>query len=135
MAGVGLARATAAVIGDGLSFAAELSRSTETTAEEAQESAAVRQRSDMNRRIEAFAQRVREQLSAAGFELSQPLTLTGDGLGGISAGDHPHRAAIEELLEGDVLLLRDFERLKDEHESSAGPANDFQLTITQPASP
>jgi hypothetical protein len=130
VAGIGLARAATAAIGEGLSFAAELMRGEEPPASTSVE----QEPGEIPQAINALVSRIKKQLAAAGIDVTQPLTLTSDGLGGITAGDHPQRAAIEELLESDVLLLRDFERLKDEFETSAGPGTDFQLSITQPPS-
>jgi hypothetical protein len=117
-AAVGLARATASAVSDGLSFAAELARGADDSSAAADlegEDARVQARRALDQRIEAFAERVRRQLAAAGIELGQPLTLTSDGLGGIAvAGDHPQRALIEDVLSSDVLLQRDFQRLADE---------------------
>jgi hypothetical protein len=129
-ASIGLARAATAAVGEGLSFAAELARGSKADEQPAK---AEQQRNELERRIEAFAARIKQQLADAGIDVSQPLTLTDDGLGGIAAANHPQRAAIEELLEGDFLLLRDFDSLKDEYEASA--ADEFQLSIAQPASP
>ena len=129
-AGASLARATTAAVQGSMAFATELAKGigaapkdvdaeTKTAAAERQES--------LKRRIEQLAERIRQQLEAAGIDMSQPLSLTSDGLGGISAGDHPQRAAIESLLESDVLLLRDFERLADEHQSLA--TTEFSVVV------
>lgn len=135
-AGIGLARAATAVVGEGLSFAAELARGSNS---ELQPDQAEQPREQMQRRIEAFAARIKQQLAEAGFDVSQPLTLTDDGLGGIAALDHPQRAAIEELLESDVLLLRDFGRLQDDYEAAAASdaslPDDFGLVISKGSSP
>ena len=135
-AGIGLARAATAVVGEGLSFAAELARGSNS---ELQPDQAEQPREQMQRRIEAFAARIKQQLAEAGIDISQPLTLTADGLGGIAALDHPHRAAIEELLESDVLLLRDFGRLQDDYEAAAASdaslPDDFGLVISKGSSP
>jgi surfactin synthase thioesterase subunit len=134
VAGIGLARAVTATIGEGLSFAAELARGAKP---DVQPDQAQQQREQLQQRIEALAARIKQQLGAAGIDVSQPLTLTDDGLGGIAALEHPQRAAIEELLEGDFLLLRDFDRLQDDYEAAA--ANDsslqdkLQLVVTEPA--
>jgi hypothetical protein len=133
VAGIGLARAATAAVGEGLSFAAALTRGLSPSAEEsdaAKQTAADDVREALKRRIEAFADRIKQQLAAAGIDVSQALTLTSDGLGGITAGDHPQRAAIEELLEGDVLLLRDFDRLKDDYEAAESDGA-FQVAIAE----
>ena len=81
----------------------------------------------------------RRELAEAGIDVSQPLTLTDDGLGGIAALDNPQRAAIEELLESDYLLLRDFDRLQDDYETAAASdaslPDDFGLVISKGSSP
>ena len=113
-----------------MSFASELAKGISSPAEPADEkaqAAANGRRESLQRRIEQLAQRIKQQLEAAGIDLAEPLTLTGDGLGGISAGDHPQKAAIESLLESDVLLLRDFERLADEHQELA--ATEFSVVV------
>ena len=132
VAGIGLARAVTATIGEGLSFAAELARGSDSAVQPDQ---AQQQRQLLKQRIEALAARIKKQLAEAGIDVSQPLTLTDDGLGGITALDHPHRAAIEELLEGDFLLLRDFDRLQDDYEAAEASDNslpsDFRLVIAE----
>lgn len=130
VAGIGLARAAADAVKEGLSFAAELARGPDANAQIAN---ADLERQRMQQQIEALAARIKQQLADAGIDVSQPLTLTSDGLGGIAAHDHPQKAAIEELLESDFLLLRDFERLKDEYEASEGHSDDFRLIVTQSA--
>lgn len=131
-AGIGLARAVTATIGEGLSFAAELARGSEPGVQPTQ---GAQQREQLKQRIEALAERIKQQLAAAGIDVSQPLTLTDDGLGGIAALDHPQRAAIEELLEGDFLLLRDFDRLQDDYEAAAATDNslpgEFRLIVAE----
>lgn len=130
--GIGLARTATAVIGEGLSFAAELARGSNS---EVHPDQAEQQREQLQRRIEAFASQIKQQLAEAGIDVSQPLTLTDDGLGGIAALDHPQRAAIEELLEGDFSLLRDFDRLKDDYEAAAASDNalpeEFRLVVSE----
>jgi hypothetical protein len=85
-----------------------------------------------------LAARIKQQLAQARIDISQPHTLTDDGLGGIAALDHPQRAAIEELLESDVLLLRDFDRLKDDCEAAAAadnsPPNELRLVVSEGSS-
>jgi hypothetical protein len=135
IAGIGLARAATAAVNGGLSFAAELARGLTPNDDASEPSAAEQQKQQLQQRIEALISRIKQQLSQAGIDVTQPLTLTSDGLGGLTAADHPHRAAIESLLESDVLLLRDFDQLQDDYATTVGASNDFQLTITQPASP
>jgi hypothetical protein len=131
VAGIGLARAATAAVGEGLSFAAELTRGLSSSAdasEAANQAAADERREGLQRRIDAFAARIKQQLAAAGIDVTKPLTLTSDGLGGIAALDHPQRTAIEGLLESDVLLLRDFDRLKDEFESAEN-GHTFEIVV------
>ena|SRR5688500_16381453 len=129
-AGVGLARATATAVNGGLSFAAELAKGLSGAAgavDAEAEAAGDGRRESLQRRIEQLAERIKQQFEAAGIDLAEPLILTGDGLGGISAGNHPQASAIENLLESDVLLLRDFERLADEHQELA--ATEFSVVV------
>lgn len=132
VAGIGLARAVTATISEGLSFAAELARGSESDVQPTQ---GERQREQLKQRIEALAERIKQQLAEAGIDVSQPLTLTDDGLGGIAALEHLQRAAIEELLESDYLLLRDFDHLKDDYEAAAASDNslssEFRLVIAE----
>jgi hypothetical protein len=131
-ASVGLARATAVAVNSGLSFAAELAQEMSgaaISADSRAKGAANGRREAIQRRIEQFAERVKQQLEAAGIDLSKPLTLTADGLGGLTPGDHPQRAAIEELMQTDYLLLRDFERLQDEHQAAGDEAASSPLEI------
>ena len=131
-AGIGLVCAATAAVGEGLSFATELARGSQA---EEQPAKAEQQRDELQHRIEAFASRIKEQLTEAGIDVSQPLALTDDDLGGIAALDHPQRAAIEELLESDYLLLRDFDRLRDGYEAAAATDNslpsEFRFVVSE----
>ena len=112
-AAAGLARGAADVVNGGLSFAAELIRGDDTAppARGPSELEAAQQR--QTEMIEQFAARIRTLLSEGGIDLPEPLALESDGLGGVSvASDHPQRNAIENLLDGDVLIQRDFDRLR-----------------------
>jgi hypothetical protein len=134
-AGIGLARAASSAVSESLSFAAELARGSDASGEPSaatEPTAAEREQEQLRQRIEALAARIKQQLAAAGVDVTQPLVLTSDGLGGITAAEHPQRAAIESLLESDVLLLRDFERLKDEYAAAAGASSDFSVVVSQP---
>jgi hypothetical protein len=139
VAGIGLARAATSAVSDGLSFAAELARGLAPRDAASEPSAAELQKEQLQQRMEALAARIKQQLAEAGIEVTQPLTLTSDGLGGLTALDHPQRAAIESLLEGDVLLLRDFDRLREDYESVAAAAGDdalaapFEVVVTAAA--
>lgn len=131
-AAVVAARGTAAAVGGGLSFAAELLKAAGGEAPAAQtDSAAARWLDDFTQRASALAERIRRHLAAAGIELSQPLELTSDGLGGIAlAWPHPQQAQIEEVLSRDMHLARDFNHLRREHDERA--ASDALLDRPQP---
>lgn len=134
-AGIGLARAATSAVNDSLSFAAELAQGlapSEESSATSEPTAAEREQEQLRQRIEALANRIKQQLAAAGVDVTQPLVLTSDGLGGIAATEHPQRAAIESLLESDVLLLRDFERLKDEYAAAAGASSSFSIVVSEP---
>ena len=134
VAGIGLARAATAAVSDGLSFATELARGMTQSDETSEASTAEQQTQQLQQRIDALAARIKQQLSEAGIDITRPLTLTSDGLGGLTAADHPQRAAIESLLESDVLLLRDFDQLQDDYESAAAGddalAAPFEVVVT-----
>jgi hypothetical protein len=112
-------RVAAGAVSEGLSFATELLRGASGAEASADEVAGEPNRSaGLLQRIAALADRIRQQLAAAGIGLSQPVELVSDGLGGIAlAGPHPQQAAIEDLLASDVLLQRDFNNLRREHEA------------------
>jgi hypothetical protein len=118
-AAVTVGRGAAAAAGDGLSFAAELLRAVGgQSPESAETSGDDAPQDELLQRIGAFADRIRQHLAAAGIELSQPLELVSDGLGGIGiAGSHPQQSVVEAVLGGDVLLERDFDRLAEEYDA------------------
>jgi hypothetical protein len=132
VAATSLAKSAAQAVSNGVSFATELAKSFQPGAEDpasAQQAARDGMRLEHEVRIAEFAARVRRNLEAAGIDVSEPLALTSDGLGGIAiAGDHPQRAAIEDLLAGDVLLQRDFQRLAREREAVALELNNGMLS-------
>lgn len=139
VAASGLAKTAVQAVNQGLSFAAELAKSATADGKAADEEASrlAEMRSDHAARIAEFADRIRRELEAAGIDLEEPIEVTSDGLGGVKlAGDHPQRAAIEELLATDVLLQRDFQRLANEQESLAAASDGAAeaLSITIPAS-
>jgi hypothetical protein len=137
VAGIGLARAATAAVSEGFSFAAELARGLTPSDVASEPSAAEQQKEQLQQRMEALVARIKRQLSEAGIDVTQPLTLTSDGLGGFTAADHPHRAAIESLLESDVLLLRDFDQLQDDYEAAVAaddaPGAPFEVVVTAAA--
>ena len=103
-----LARSAAGAASQGLSFLAELTR---PDAETAATSEPIDQRPDQAR-INGFIETLRRELAAGGVELTEPLELVGDGLGGIAIQpDHPQRHLIEELLSRDAFLRHDLEKL------------------------
>ena len=114
-----LARGAAQALGESLSFAATLGNfgaSTETEA--AAENAA--QLADQERGFHLAAEKFREllqrALSAAGVDLTVPLEIKSDGLGGIqAAGDHPDRRLIEQVLSGDTSLQQQFQSLANDY--------------------
>ena len=124
-AAVTAGRGAAVAVGNGLSFAAQLLRAAggPGVADSAVGSLSTSQPDDLFRRIDAFRERIRRQLAAAGIQLSQPVELHSDGLGAIAvAEDHPQQSAIEELLAGDYLLQRDFQQLAGDYAASGLPA-------------
>jgi hypothetical protein len=128
-------------VGNGLSFASELLRSsgTSSTAKPAADASSSQQKA-LELQIEAMQQRIQQQLATAGVQLMQPVELVSNGQGGIAvAGPHPQQAALEELLGSDILLERDFNNLALDYEEfiDAHGAGDLppSLAITVPQSP
>jgi hypothetical protein len=125
-AAVTLGRGVAAAAGDGLSFAGELLKA--VGGEQPAEPAPAAE-NPLTARIDALRDRLRRFLAAAGVDLSQPVELVSDGLGGIAvAGPHPQQAAIEAALDSDVLLERDFQQLASE--SLAGNGTGLQVVVS-----
>lgn len=59
--------------------------------------------------VAELSRRIRQRLDAAGIDLSVPVELRSDGLGGVLVDDpHPQRAEIEELLAADSELTKTF---------------------------
>jgi len=125
-AAVTIGRGVAAAAGDGLSFASELLKAVggERPAKQAAPA-----ENPLTARIEALRERLRRYLSAAGIELSQPVELTSDGLGGIAVGAHPQQAAIEAALNSDVLLERDFQQLVQDTSDAAGAEASLAIVV------
>src|SRR5262245_46454572 len=109
-------RGTLGAVGNGLSFAAELVRATAGSPSTAGDNSGEAARAAIQQRIGELRQRIARHLAEAGIQLSQPVELISDGQGGIAvAGSHPQQSAIEEALNSDVLLERDFHRLVEEY--------------------
>jgi hypothetical protein len=129
-AAVTIGRGAAAALGNGLSFAGELAKAAGSTA--VMPDVAAKGKGglpvEFSQRISDLTERIRRYLSAAGVKLAQPVELVSDGLGGIAvAGAHPQQAAIEKVLEDDVLLERDFQRLAREYRDFVVQGNDAEL--------
>lgn len=92
-----------------------------------------------HRELAALVDRLRERLSAAGIELSAPVPLK-IGVGGDIQvdGDHPQRAAIEDLLNADAQLTSTFRQvagvLAGRHNATTGDLNSTELRLTIGAS-
>jgi len=135
-----LGRGAAGAVGDGLSFASELLRAAggaSATTERAADVSAAQQKA-LQLQIDEMAQRIKQQLAAAGVQLMQPVELTSNRQGGIAvAGPHPQQAAIEEFLGSDILLERDFNNLSLDYEEFVDnhPANDLPPALTVTISP
>ncbi len=96
---------------DSLSFAAQLAQggATKSSASADRHQA---ERNALDQRLAELKQRIRTQLATANIQLTDPVELTTDGLGGIAvAGPHPEAPAIQEALSRDILLERDFNQL------------------------
>ena len=86
--------------------------------------------------LEAYVDRLRHRLSAAGIDLTEPIPLKVGHRGDIQVdGQHPDRAAIEDLLAADSQLTSTFRLLANAFNSQNGGAsadrlaNEFRLTI------
>jgi hypothetical protein len=113
-AAVTVGRGAAAALGNGLSFAAELAKATGNplSAPLSTAKASGGLPTELTQRISELTDRIRRHFAAAGVKLAQPVELISNGLGGIAvAGNHPQQAAIEQAIDSDVLLERDFARL------------------------
>lgn len=114
-AATSLARSAAHGIAEGISFAAELARAHRDVP--AGDPSGPSLPPDLQRAIDEFAERIRQRLAAAGIELAPPITLTGDGLGGLSIDGPPQ---IESLLAGDGQLAAMFHELASRYERAMG---------------
>ena len=86
--------------------------------------------------LQAYVDRLRDRLSAAGIDLSETISLKVGSRGEIQVdGTHPHRAEIEELLAGDARLTSNFRLLSNVMASQFDPAagdrtsRELRLTI------
>lgn len=111
-AATSLAKSAAHGIAEGFSFAAELAKGNPgTSAVAANEPASPSLPAELQEAISRFAELIRQRLAGAGIDLAQPVTLSGDGLGGLEIADHPQAAAIESLLAHDDEVASAFHQL------------------------
>jgi hypothetical protein len=113
-AAITVGRGVLGAAASGLSFAAELasaaSGAAQPAADNSEQQAAPR--AALKQRKEELQQQIQRHFTAHGIQLSEPVELISDGLGGITlAAPHPQEAAIQEALGSDVLLERDFNQL------------------------
>jgi hypothetical protein len=115
-----LAKGAARGISEGFSFAAELAKGNrETTPSVAAKITAPSLPAELKEAIDRFAELIRQRLAAAGIDLAQPVTLTGDGLGGIKvATSHPQAEAIESLLAEDAQVADAFHQLAARYQAA-----------------
>jgi hypothetical protein len=123
-AATSLAKSAAHGIAEGVSFAAELARGNRDAGATASAIATPPSLpAELQDAINRFAELIRQRLASAGIELAQPLSLTGDGLGGINvAEDHPQAGAIESLITKDSAIADAFHQL----------ANRFHIAMNGP---
>ena len=68
--------------------------------------------SNLNEQLPQFARRLHDRLKSAGISISHPFTLRNDGFGSLVVdGDHPDRAAIEEIFSRDRELAEEFQAI------------------------
>lgn len=126
-------RGALGAVGNSLSFAAQLvgaaGGASATSSQSSRDAAAAM----MKQRIDEMRQRVERQLAAAGIQLTEPVELVSNGMGGIAvAGLHPQQAAIEVALGSDVLLERDFNQLAGDYSQlvEQGGVGELPATFT-----
>jgi hypothetical protein len=139
-AAVAVGRGAVEAVGNGLSFVAELTRQTaganhaSRRGDDRQEAA----KAELKLRRTQLTARIEQRLKDAGLQLTAPVELVSDGLGGIAvAGPHPQTAVIEEALGADVLLEHEFNELARDYElavSGAGDEMTSPMTISLPHS-
>jgi hypothetical protein len=109
---------------DGFSFAESLLRPEDASPEETKSvpvEPTEQATSEFQEALHDFRQRLQLRLAAQGVDLGRPITLRGDGFGGVEVeGDHPDRARIEQILAGDAELTADFQRLSGQYAAAAG---------------
>ena len=135
-------RGVLSTAGKGMSFAAELLQGAGGSSSNSQASPPKNDQLDsFKQRIADMQQRIQQQLTAAGIQLTQPVDLISNGQGGIAvAGPHPQQAAIEEALGSDILLERDFNQLAGDYGEmqQAAPSEDmpagFAITVPKAGS-
>lgn len=123
-AATSLAKGAAHSIAEGFSFAAELAKGNRDASSAAvAEPTAPLLPKELQEAIDRFAELIRQRLASAGIDLAQPVTLTGDGLGGLEVeASHPQSAAIESLLAGDSAIADAFHQLAQRYQGVvAGP--------------
>jgi len=138
-AAAALGREAAKSMSDTLSFAATLASGPAEVVKEPEIAKTAASDADCKAACEQAVERFREsayqRLTAAGVDLSQPIELQSDGLGGIQvAGEHPDRALIEQTLSGDLNLQQQFRSLAEKY-AQANPSldprdYDFGVTLT-----
>jgi hypothetical protein len=118
-AATSLAKSAAHGIAEGISFAAELAKGNrEATSAAVAEPMTPSLPGELQKAIDRFAELIRQRLAFAGIDLAEPLTLTGDALGGIEVADHPQAAAVESLLAQDEEVAGAFHRLAARFEAA-----------------
>ena len=135
-------RGALGAVGNSLSFAAQLvgaAGGTSVTPSQIQTQQSNAAQAALKLRADELRQRIERQLAAAGIQLSEPVELISNGVGGIAvAGSHPQQAAIEEALGSDVLLERDFNQLAGDYSELAQQGREGELppelSITIPKS-
>jgi hypothetical protein len=113
-----LGRGLSNALSDSLSFAASLRQG---EAEEEQPAACepanlAASEQTFQAALDRFRDHLASQLTAAGVNLSGPIELQSDGLGGVQvAGDHPQRAQIEQAISGNFSLQQEFQALSGQY--------------------
>ena len=122
-AALSLAGQTVGAIGNGLSFATELLRQDNDSARAASPPPPIDlprppAQSKFEQALREFVTRLRQRLASAGIDLSGPLVLESDGLGGIQVGgDRIDESAIEQAIADDGQLAAEFNQLAEEQRS------------------
>jgi hypothetical protein len=119
-AATSLAKGAAHGIAEGFSFAAALAKGNREEAPAAAVEPTVPSLpTELKQAIDRFAELIRQRLASVGVDLADPVTLTGDGLGGIEvAADHPQSREIETLLTGDRQVIEAFHDLAQRYQTA-----------------